>query len=33
MSRILTLQRQARELGRLRTGTYDGRGRSAPTRG
>ncbi len=25
MSRILTLQRQARELGRLRTGTYDGR--------
>lgn len=25
MSRILTLQRQARELGRLRTGTFDGR--------
>jgi hypothetical protein len=29
MSRILTLQRQARELGRLRTGTYNGR---APVR-
>jgi hypothetical protein len=31
MSRILTLQRQARELGRLRTGTYDERPRQSPT--
>lgn len=31
MTRILTLQRQARELGRLRTGTYDGRPQRSET--